>query len=174
MYRAPEQVRAIDRVFANAKPNTGWGMTETNAIGTGIGGQTYLDHPESSGRVRRGARHPVSTTRKPLPPMARGELQVRGASVIRGYWNRPDADAATFDGEWLKTGDVACIDEEGFLYIVDRLKDLVIRGGENIGCGAVEAALLEHPAVLEASVCMACRTSGWAKSSRSPCTRGFP
>ena len=151
--RAPEQVMAIDRVFANAKPNTGWGMTETNAIGTGIGGQTYLDHPESSGRVSAVLDiRVVDDQGKPLPPMARGELQVRGASVIRGYWNRPDADAATFEDEWLKTGDVACIDEEGFLYIVDRLKDLVIRGGENIGCGAVEAALLEHPAVLEASV----------------------
>jgi len=151
--RAPEQVRAIDKVFANARPNTGWGMTETNAIGTGIGGQTYLDHPESSGRVSVVLDiRVVDDMGRPLPPMGRGELQVRGASVIRGYWNRPDADAATFDGEWLKTGDVACIDEEGFLYIVDRLKDLVIRGGENIGCGAVEAALLEHPDVLEASV----------------------
>jgi long-chain acyl-CoA synthetase len=71
---------------------------------------------------------------------------------MRGYWNRPDANAAAFDGEWLRTGDVAYIDPEGFVYIVDRIKDLVIRGGENIGCGAVEAALLEHPDVLEASV----------------------
>jgi long-chain acyl-CoA synthetase len=77
---------------------------------------------------------------------------VRGTSVIRGYWNRPDANAETFTDRWLRTGDVAYLDEEGFLYIVDRIKDLVIRGGENIGCGAVEAALLEHPDVLEASV----------------------
>ena len=82
----------------------------------------------------------------------RGELQVRGTSVIRGYWRRPDANAETFDDRWLRTGDVAYLDDEDFLYIVDRIKDLVIRGGENIGCGAVEAALLEHPEVLEASV----------------------
>ena len=82
----------------------------------------------------------------------RGELQVRGTSVVRGYWNRPDADAETFVDGWLRTGDVAYVDEEGFLYIVDRIKDLVIRGGENIGCGAVEAALLAHPDVMEASV----------------------
>jgi long-chain acyl-CoA synthetase len=77
---------------------------------------------------------------------------VRGTSVIRGYWNRPDANAETFVDGWLRTGDVATLDEEGFLTIVDRIKDLVIRGGENIGCGAVEAALLEHPGVVEASV----------------------
>jgi long-chain acyl-CoA synthetase len=77
---------------------------------------------------------------------------VRGTSVIRGYWNRPDANAETFVDGWLRTGDVAYLDEDGYLFIVDRLKDLVIRGGENIGCGAVEAALLEHPDILEASV----------------------
>ena len=88
----------------------------------------------------------------PLLPNTRGELQIRGTSLIRGYWNRPDANADTFVDGWLKTGDVANLDEEGYLYIVDRIKDLVIRGGENIGCGAVEAALLEHPAVAEASV----------------------
>jgi long-chain acyl-CoA synthetase len=77
---------------------------------------------------------------------------VRGTSVVRGYWNRPDANAETFVDGWLRTGDVAYLDDEGFLFIVDRIKDLVIRGGENIGCGAVEAALLEHPDVVEASV----------------------
>ncbi|MDO9245658.1 MAG: AMP-binding protein [Phenylobacterium sp.] len=84
--------------------------------------------------------------------MARGELQIRGASIMRGYWNRPDANAETFVDGWMRTGDVAYVDEDGFVYIVDRIKDLVIRGGENIGCGAVEAAILEHPEVLEASV----------------------
>jgi long-chain acyl-CoA synthetase len=151
--RAPEQVRSIEQTFAKAMPNTGWGMTETNAIGTGIGGQDYLDHPSSSGRCSAVLDiRVVDEDGQPLPPNTRGELQVKGTSVIRGYWQRPDANAATFDGRWLKTGDVAYIDEDGYLYIVDRIKDLVIRGGENIGCGAVEAALLEHPAVLEASV----------------------
>ena len=78
---------------------------------------------------------------------------MRGTSIFRGYWNRPDANAETFvDGRWLRTGDVAYLDDDGFIFIVDRIKDLVIRGGENIGCGQVEAALLEHPKVLEASV----------------------
>ena len=151
--RAPEQVRAIDSVFANARPNTGWGMTETNAIGTGIAGQDYLDHPASSGRASAVLDlRIVGPDGQVLGPLERGELQVRGASLMRGYWNRPDANAEAFAGDWFRTGDVACLDTDGYLYIVDRIKDLVIRGGENIGCGAVEAAFLEHPDVIEASV----------------------
>jgi long-chain acyl-CoA synthetase len=151
--RAPSQVRGIDRAFKKAIPNTGWGMTETNAIGTGIAGRDYLDHPESSGRCSAVLDlRIVDESGSVLPPRERGELQVRGTSVIRGYWNRPDANAETFVDGWLRTGDVAYLDEEGFLYIVDRIKDLVIRGGENIGCGSVEAALLEHPEVIEVSV----------------------
>jgi len=151
--RAPSQVRSIDRAFGRAKPNTGWGMTETNAIGTGIAGQDYLDHPESSGRCAAVLDlRIVDEAGKVLPAGQRGELQVRGTSVFRGYWNRPDANAETFVDGWMRTGDVAYLDDEGFLYIVDRIKDLVIRGGENIGCGTVEAALLEHPDVVEACV----------------------
>jgi long-chain acyl-CoA synthetase len=151
--RAPEQVRAIDRTFSNARPGTAWGMTETNAIGAGIGGQDYLDRPESSGRASVVLDlRVVNEAGEPLPAMERGELQVRGTSIMRGYWRRPDANETAFDGEWLRTGDVAYLDPEGFLYIVDRIKDMVIRGGENIGCGTVEAALLEHPDILEASV----------------------
>ncbi|MDP6377531.1 MAG: class I adenylate-forming enzyme family protein [Pseudomonadales bacterium] len=151
--RAPEQVRNIDQQFDNARPNTGWGMTETNAIGTGIAGDDYAARPESSGRCSAVLDiRIVDEGGGELPTGSRGELQIRGASVIRGYWNRPDANAETFVDGWLRTGDVAYLDEEGFVFIVDRIKDLVIRGGENIGCGAVEAALLEHPAVSEASV----------------------
>ena len=152
--RAPEQVRNIEKSFTNALPSTGWGMTETNAIGTGIGGMDYLEHPESSGRCS--AVMELSVIDDDGNAMAageRGELLIRGAGVFRGYWNRPEANEETFlsDG-WMRTGDVAYLDYEGYLYIVDRIKDLVIRGGENIGCGEVEAALLEHPLVQEASV----------------------
>ncbi len=151
--RAPDQVRAIDKAFGKARPNTGWGMTETNAIGAGISAQAYVDHPESSGRSSAVLDlRIVDPQGKVLPVMERGELQVRGTSIMRGYWKRPDANAQAFDGEWMRTGDVAYLDHEGFLYIVDRIKDLVIRGGENIGCGSVEAALLEHPDIREASV----------------------
>lgn len=152
--RAPEQVRAIDAVFEKAYPGTGWGMTETNAIGVGIAAADYLRKPESSGRVSAVLDiRVVDDNGKALPAGQRGELQIRGASIMQGYWQNPKANAENFvDGDWFRTGDVAIIDDEGFLFIVDRIKDLVIRGGENIGCGAVEYALQEHPAVEEACV----------------------
>ena len=152
--RAPEQVKNIHDSFEKAMPGTGWGMTETNAIGTGIGGQDYLDHPASSGRCSIvNELQVIGEKGETLEPMNRGELLIRGSTIFQGYWNKPEANAEVFTSEgWMKTGDVAYIDEEGYLYIVDRIKDLVIRGGENIGCGEVEAALLEHPDVLEASV----------------------
>ena len=152
--RAPEQVRAIDAVFEHAKPGTGWGMTETNAIGVGIAAADYLRKPESSGRCSAVLDiRVVDENGKTLPAGERGELLIRGASIMQGYWQNPKANAENFvDGDWFRTGDVAVIDDEGFLFIVDRIKDLVIRGGENIGCGAVEYALQEHPAVEEASV----------------------
>ncbi|MFT7219968.1 MAG: long-chain acyl-CoA synthetase [Candidatus Azotimanducaceae bacterium] len=151
--RAPEQVKNIAGTFEKALPNTGWGMTETNAIGAGISGEDYVAHPGSSGRVSAVLDiRVVDDEGKELAVGSRGELQIRGVSIIDGYWDRPEANAETFVGEWLKTGDVAYIDDDGYLYIVDRIKDLVIRGGENIGCAEVEAGLLAHPNIQEASV----------------------
>ena len=152
-HREPEQVKEIDASFQKALPNTGWGMTETNAIGTGIGGQDYLTHPGSSGRVSAVLElRIIDETGAELPQGERGELLVRGTSVFLGYWDRPEINAELFDDGWFRTGDVAYLDGEGYLYIVDRIKDLIIRGGENIGCGQVEAALLLHPDVQEAAV----------------------
>ena len=152
--RPPEQVGQIDDTFEKALPNTGWGMTETNAIGTLILGAEYSERRLSSGpalcvidlRV-------VDDDGNELQSGERGELQVRGPSMFREYWNKPEATADSFaeDG-WFKTGDVAYIDTDGHLFIVDRIKDLIIRGGENIGCGGVEAALSSHPNVIEAAV----------------------
>jgi long-chain acyl-CoA synthetase len=151
--RAPDQVKNIPGIFAQALPSTGWGMTETNAIGTGIGGEDYLQRPTSSGRCSAVLELKVVDEQgSSLPANTPGELWVRGSSVIRGYWQRPEANAESFHQDWLRTGDVALLDDEGFLYIVDRIKDLVIRGGENIGCAEVEAALLCHDAIVEASV----------------------
>jgi long-chain acyl-CoA synthetase len=151
--RAPEQVARIDATFANAMPITGWGMTETFAIGAGIGGADYLTRPASSGRRSQVLDlRVVDEQGRALPAGERGELQVRGASLFLEYWNRPDATADAFDGDWFRTGDLAYLDDEGFVFIVDRIKDLIIRGGENIGCGQVEAALLQHPLVHEAAV----------------------
>lgn len=151
--RAPDQVKNIGTAFANALPNTGWGMTETNAIGTGIGGQDYLDHPDSAGRTSTIVDVRIADEDgNELVTGERGEVQIKGATLFEGYWNRPDANAEAMTGDWLQTGDVGFFNEEGYLYIVDRIKDLVIRGGENIGCAEVEAALLEHDQILEASV----------------------
>jgi long-chain acyl-CoA synthetase len=151
--RAPEQVRQIAASFGSALPNIGWGMTETNAIGTSNSGADYLARPDSSGRCSQVLDLSIrDDSGRELPTGQRGELWVRGTSVFRGYWNLPEATAAAFVGDWFRTGDGAYLDDEGFLFIVDRLKDLIIRGGENIGCGHVEAALLMHPAVREASV----------------------
>ncbi|WP_297723377.1 class I adenylate-forming enzyme family protein [Limnohabitans sp. Rim8] len=151
--RAPEQVGQIAASFQNALPGTGWGMTETNAIGTGIGGQDYLDHPESSGRCSQVMQLKIiDETGQEMPTGQRGELLVRGTALFSGYWNQPEVTAKSFMGDWFRTGDVAYLDDDGFLYIVDRIKDLIIRGGENIGCGLVEAALLLHPDVHEAAV----------------------
>ena len=151
--RAPEQVRAIDRLTDTVVPATGWGMTETNAIGAGIAAVDYLERPSSSGQASAVLDFRiVDEDGNECSSGERGELQVRGTSMFRGYWKKPEADAEAFDGDWFRTGDAAYLDDDGFLYIVDRIKDIVIRGGENIGCAAVEAALLEHPHVLEASV----------------------
>ena len=151
--RAPEQVRQIHLSLRNAAPNIGWGMTETSAIGTLNAGQDYLDRPASSGRCSVVLDiQIVDEAGKVLPAGQRGELWVRGASVFAGYWNLPQVNETAFVGDWFRTGDGAYIDDDGFLFITDRLKDLIIRGGENIGCGQVEAALLMHPDVHEASV----------------------
>ncbi len=151
--RAPEQVEQIGASFGRALPNTGWGMTETNAIGAGIGDRDYLDRPASSGRCSAVLDlRVVDEAGVEVAPGERGELQVRGTSLFSGYWNRPEVDAEVFVDGWFRTGDVAYLDDDGYLFIVDRIKDLIIRGGENIGCGQVEAALLLHPGVHEAAV----------------------
>ena len=151
--RAPEQVKQIEASFAKALPGTGWGMTETNAIGTGIGGLDYLARPASSGRCSAILDlKVVDDGGVELPAGQRGELLVRGTTLFIGYWNRPELNATLFEDGWFRTGDVAYLDDEGYLFIVDRIKDLIIRGGENIGCGQVEAALLMHPDVHEAAV----------------------
>ena len=149
----PDLVGKIDEAVDTAKPSTGYGMTETCGIITSIGGDFFVDKPESCGPAM-----PCYETRivdadgNPVPTGGTGELQVRGAQVIRGYINREDATADSIREGWLSTGDVARIDEDNFLYIVDRIKDMVLRGGENIYCAEVESALFEHPAVAECSV----------------------
>lgn len=150
--RAPDQVKKIASTLA-AQPNIGWGMTETNAIGAGIAGQDYVNHPGSTGRISAVMDlRIVDETGCDVPSGQSGELLLAGPTVFEGYWNRPEANDEAFAGHFLRTGDVGCVDQQGYLTIVDRIKDLVIRGGENIGCAEVEGALVEHPDIIEASV----------------------
>lgn len=151
--RATDQVKQIEAVFSNAQPSTGWGMTETNAIGTSIAGADYLARPESAGLCSEVLEMRIVDEGGSVQPAGeRGELLVRGTSLFRGYWNRDELNSVVFEDGWFRTGDVAYFDEDGFLFIVDRIKDLIIRGGENIGCGGVESALLAHQHVHEAVV----------------------
>ena len=141
--RAPEQVKNIDATFARALPNTGWGMTETNSIGTAIAGENYLEKPGSSGLTAAVLDKRIANEQgRTLKPRTRGEVQVRGTSMFRCYWNKPKATADAYIDDWFRTGDIGYLDDDGYLLVVDRLKDMVIRGGENIGCGEVEAAIL--------------------------------
>ncbi len=132
---------------------TGYGMTETNAQGASLTGRAFH---EKSGTA--GFPHPICDFRiadeegAPLPQGATGEIWVRSVTNIREYWNRPEANANEFREGWLKTGDIGYLDEEGFLFLADRAKDMVIRGGENIYPIEVENELLEHPAVREVAV----------------------
>jgi steroid-24-oyl-CoA synthetase len=149
----PELVRRIDRGFRNAGPGIGYGMTETNAYGPQNAGPEYLLRPTSCGRTV-----PVVEIRvtdesgTPLAPGEVGEIWFRGPNLIRGYWNRPDDTAETIVDGWLRSGDLGRTDDEGYLYVEDRAKDMVLRAGENVYCAEVEAAIYEHPAVYEAAV----------------------
>jgi long-chain acyl-CoA synthetase len=149
----PDLVDKIDRSVATARPSTGYGMTETCGIITAIGGDFFIDKPASCGPAMPCYETKiVGASGEEVPPGEPGELLVRGAQVIRGYLNRPEATAESIENGWLHTGDVARVDNDGFLYIVDRIKDMVLRGGENIYCAEVESALYDHPAVAECSV----------------------
>ena len=150
---APELVRKIREVFG-AEPGNGWGMTETSATVTVHGAEDYEARPESCGP-------PVATAdlkimspdgSKELPVGEVGELWARGPMVVQEYWQRPEATAETFVDGWVKTGDLARLDEEGFCFIVDRAKDIIIRGGENIYSSEVENVLYDHPAVTDAAL----------------------
>ncbi|NWG52636.1 MAG: acyl--CoA ligase [Hydrogenophilaceae bacterium] len=150
---APELVRRIRERFPQAKPGQGWGMTETSATATSNFAEDYERKPASCGVPSlTGEAKVVGPDGRTLGPDEVGELWYRGPIVVRGYWQKPQATAETFVDGWVKTGDLARIDEEGFIYIVDRAKDMLIRGGENIYCVEVENALYDHPAVMDAAV----------------------
>ena len=152
---APELVRKITKAFPNAIPGYGWGMTETTSTFTSHLGKDYQHQAESAGPAapvgEMEIRDPIDD-RTVQPADTVGELWVRGPQIVKGYWNNPEATVEAFQNGWLRTGDLARIDEEGNLFIVDRAKDMLIRGGENIYCLEVESALYEHPDVMDAAV----------------------
>ena len=151
---AEELVTTIKKRFPNAAPGNGWGMTETCATATLNFGEDYENRPMSAGAPPPAVEIKVCDPdgNEITEPGAVGELWCKGPMNCKLYWNRPDATAETFRDGWVVTGDLAKIDEEGFLYLVDRAKDMLIRGGENIYCIEVENALYDHPAVMDASV----------------------
>jgi long-chain acyl-CoA synthetase len=157
----PDLVRRIRAAWPVGQPSNGYGLTETSSVTSMNSGADYIAKPESVGPpvpvcdvavvpenyVRD---EPEDTT--PRGRDVRGELWIKGPNVVRGYWNRPEDTANTFTRGWLHTGDVAELDDEDFIYIVDRAKDMIIRGGENVYSVQVEAALHEHPAVADVAV----------------------
>jgi acyl-CoA synthetase (AMP-forming)/AMP-acid ligase II len=150
---APELVKRIYEEFG-ALPANGWGMTETMATVTHHGSEDYLNRPTSAGPPVAVADLEIRADDgvTVLPTGTVGELWARGPMIVKGYWNKPEATAETFVDGWVRTGDLARLDEEGFVYIVDRAKDMVLRGGENIYSSEVENVLYEHPAVTDCAI----------------------
>jgi long-chain acyl-CoA synthetase len=142
------QVLPIEPSFANA-----YGLTETSGVATMNGGKDLLDRKTSAGRPM-----PLLDLKivdgdgEEQPPGQPGELWFFGPLITPGYWNRPEATAETVIDGWLRTGDLGYRDQEGFVFLVDRTKDIILRGGENVYCGEIENVLAEHPEIDEAAV----------------------
>ena len=162
----PEQVRQVEARF-KGRPGSGYGLTESNAVGAQNNGDDYLARPRSTGRP------PCVVTIEAFddqgqqcPRGTLGELWMKGPHLFRGYWNRPEATAEALQNGWFKTGDIGRVDEDGFVTIEDRKKDMVLRGGENVYCAEVEGALYELPGVSEAIV-FGLPQSVWGRGGRS-------
>ncbi len=150
---AAELVRRLNQDLPQAGAGCGWGMTETCATFTHHIGEDYTFRPDSCGPAAPVAdMKVVDASGATLPTGGIGELLVRGPHVVEGYWNRPEETATTFVDGWLRTGDLARLDDEGFCYIVDRAKDVIIRGGENIYSAEVENVLYRHDAIMDAAL----------------------
>jgi len=142
-------VHKIMEAFPRARVGNGFGLTETSSIASFLPHEEAVEHADSVGFAM-----PVVdlALHEPNSDTGVGELLVRGGNVVQGYWNKPEATAEVFVDGWLHTGDLARIDDDGLLYIVDRAKDMINRGGENIYSIEVESALAGAPGVGEAAV----------------------
>ena len=153
---APELVERIAEAFPNLRKtlSTAYGLTETASVATAHGGDDYFAHPGSVGRPAPTVELKIVADDGTEQPVGEpGEIWIKGPNVMaRGYWNRPEVNAESFTDGWFHTGDIGRVDEDGFVYIVDRAKDLIIRAGENIACVEIENVLFQHPDVVDAAV----------------------
>jgi len=149
----PDMVKRLHKAFPQMALGNGYGLTETSSITTLLRGEDAVRKPDSVGKPAPVVEvKVVDMAGNELPPNEVGEILVKGPNIIKGYWNKPEATSETIVNGWLHTGDLGRIDGEGFLYVVDRKKDMILRGGENIYCVEIEDVLYEHPKVLEAAV----------------------
>ncbi len=149
----PALVATVADRVSHGTPNIGYGLTETNAYGPQNAGPDYLEHPASTGRMVPPGRIEIrDADGQPVATGELGEVWFHGPFLIRGYWNRPAETAAAIVDGWLRTGDLGRVDAGGFLYIEDRVKDMILRGGENVYSVEVEGAIYDFPGVHEAAV----------------------
>jgi len=149
----PDLTKKLDDALEDTAPSAGYGMTETCGIIAALSGEYLVDRPASVGRAMPTFEAKcVDEAGDAVAQGQTGELWVRGACVIKGYVNRPEATAETITDGWLHTGDIAYMDEDDFIFLVDRAKDMVLRGGENVYCAEVENALFTQDAVAECVV----------------------
>ena len=153
--RPPEQIKSQEKNHPTKIAGVGYGLTETNAAGTNASGKLLYDKPDTAGFPTPLIHELkiIDEEGKEVSTGETGEVCIKSASNFRCYLKNEEATTEALDSKgWFRSGDVGCLDEDGFLYIKDRIKDIVIRGGENIACLEIEAILSEHPAILEASV----------------------
>ena len=149
----PDLTKKMDEAMEDTAPSAGYGMTETCGIISALSGEYLVDRPASVGRALPTFEAKcVDDAGNAVAQGQTGELWVRGACVIKGYVNRPEATAETITDGWLHTGDIAYLDEDDFIFLVDRAKDMVLRGGENVYCAEVENALFAQDSVAECAV----------------------
>lgn len=150
---APELVTRIKEEFPQVQPGNGYGLTETSSVTSQNSAEDYVNRPNSAGpAIPVCDIKVVDAEGKELGPNEVGELWIKGPNVVSGYWNKPEATAESITDGWLHTGDLVRVDEEGFIFILDRAKDMLIRGGENVYCVEVEDALYAHEDVMDAAV----------------------
>jgi long-chain acyl-CoA synthetase len=150
----PDLIDTIGSQFAKrVAPGNGYGLTETTSAIITNGGADYFARPDSVGRTVPVAHaRVVNDAGEDVADGQIGEIWIKGPNVVQGYWNKPEATAEAFTDGWFHTGDLGYRDADGFFYVVDRKKDVVIRGGENVYCAEVEAVLFEHPAVQDVAI----------------------